>query len=488
MIRQTISRRFATIFSVLAFAVACSDGTTEPQGPAEVASVTFTPAERSVMAWAQVQMTISVKDAAGHPIQGRPVEWDSEQEEIATISETGVVTGVSAGEATITATVDGKRGTATVTVTWPPVAFVTLDGEAFTLEEPSTRQLIATPRDAQGRAIPGLGMTWQSSDEGVASVNALGAVTAVRPGTARVTVTVHGKTAEALITVTADHPYDLVYHTLEGTTPSLWQLDIRGAQESPTRLVPDRDGANVVPSPDGSRIAFVSGAPDAGIWVANRDGSDAREVVIGSRWSPVYQPAWSPDGTKIAYTRRLETGGEQIWIVDVATRLTLATTDPHGTGHSWPTWSPVPIDGAYRIAYAQKIGSRSEIWSMREDFTDARAVTQGFDRYDTQPAWSPDGQTIAFQRATTSGFDIWLVDAEGGNELGLVGLYLAGEQSTPRWSPDGKLVAFASKHETYGQATSVWQIYTVRATGGGLARRTSGAGDKTLPAWISRAP
>ena len=474
--------------TLLALAAACSDGSTGPNGSTAVRTVAFTPAVREVQAWESVQMTLSITDAAGRPVTGRPVQWRSEHESIATVSETGLVTGVAPGQATIRATVEGKQGTATVNVSWPPVAAVTLDITQLELEEGTTHQLVATPRDAQGRALTGLFVGYTSSEPGVAQAGILGAITAVRPGTARITVTSQGKSVEALVTVTADHPYDLVYQSLDGSAPSLWRLDIREAAGVPTRMLPDREAANGVPSPDGSRIAFVSGAPDAGLWVANRDGSDAREVVIGSRWSPVYQPSWSPDGTKIAYTRRLETGGEQIWIVDVATRMTLATTDAHGTGHSWPSWSPVPVDGAYRIAYAQKVGSSSVIWTMREDFTDARAVTSGPDRYDTQPVWSPDGQTIAFQRATISGFDIWLVDADGENPRGLVGINLAGAQNNPTWSPDGKLIAFTSKHETYGQEGSVEQVYTVRVSGGVIARRTSGAGDKMLPAWMQRAP
>ena len=48
------------------------------------------------------------------------------------------------------------------------------------------------------------------------------------------------------------------------------------------------------------------------------------------------------------------------------------------------------------------------------------------------------------------------------------------------------MIAFASKHETYGNGSSVHQIYTVWADGTRLARRTSGATDKQHPAWIRR--
>lgn len=475
--------------ALIAVAGACSDGgATGPidgGGSTNVASVRFTPAIRSLLAWESIPMTLTITDASGRPVTGRPVSWESRHEHVATVSPEGVVTGVAPGTATIRATVDGKHGTATVHVSWPPVAAVTLDAQDVSLDEGGTRQLVATPRDAQGRALPGLFVGFVSSDAGIARVDALGHVTAVRPGTARITVTAHGKSTEAVVTVTADHAYDLLYQSHDGSTTSIWQLDMRDAAGVPTRLFPGRDGANAVPSPDGSRIAFLSGGIDAGIWIANRDGSELRELVIGSRWSPVYQPAWSPDGTKLAFTRRPDQQPEQIWIVDVATGVALVTTNDHPGGQSWPTWSPLPIDGSHRIAYAQLEGGRQQIWTMREDGTDRRPVTTG-DVFDSQPAWSPDGQTIALQRLTVSHFDIWLVDAAGGNERGLVGIHFAGTQNTPAWSPDGKFIAFASRHETYGQEGSINQIYTVRVNDGLLARRTSGEGDKLLPTWIAR--
>ena len=490
--RVRVGRQLGLSAAIM-IALACSDGgPTEPGSgngsPGAVAFVRFTPEVRSVALYDMITPTPTITDAAGRVITGKTVEWSSTDARVATVSETGEISAIGLGQSSIRATVDGKYGDLLVQVAPPPVAAVTLDATELALDEATTRQLEATPRDAQNRPIPGLGMTWHSSAPDIADVNALGVVTAVRPGTAHITVTAHGRTAEAVITVSANHPWDLVYQSFDGTTPTLWQLDIRDAGSVPQRLVPSMPGANPAISPDGSMIAFVSGSPDAGIWVANRDGSDARELVIGSRWSPVYQPAWSPDGKRIAYTRRPEGQPEQIWIVDVETRLTLVTTDSHEGGQHWPSWSPTKIDGSYRIAYAQSAGARQEIWTMRDDGTDARAVTTGAQRFDGQPAWSPDGQTIAFQRLTVSAFDIWLVDATGGNERALVGFNLAGEQSAPTWSPDGQLIAFASKHATYGQETSISQIYTIRANGAGLALRTTGDASKQLPKWVSRVP
>ena len=119
---------------------------------------------------------------------------------------------------------------------------------------------------------------------------------------------------------------------------------------------------------------------------------------------------------------------------------------------------------------------------MRADGTDKQQVTRG-DVWDDQPAWSPNGNTLAFQRTAPAVFgDLYLVNATGGNERKLMPFAdLAFGQFAPAWSPDGRLIAFSSKHEG-----GIYQIYTVWADGSKLARRTSGETNKQSPAWIAR--
>ena len=83
---------------------------------APVASVTVSPASTDVFVGGAAQLTATPKDASGNPLTGRLVTWASSNASIAVVSPTGLVTGVTQGSATITATSEGKNGTAAITV------------------------------------------------------------------------------------------------------------------------------------------------------------------------------------------------------------------------------------------------------------------------------------------------------------------------------------------------------------------------------------
>jgi len=87
--------------------------------PPPVATVTVSPAAASVAAGATLQLTVTLRDSAGNVLSGRSVSWASSTPALATVAPTGLVTGVAVGAATITATSEGKSGTAPLTVTLP---------------------------------------------------------------------------------------------------------------------------------------------------------------------------------------------------------------------------------------------------------------------------------------------------------------------------------------------------------------------------------
>jgi dipeptidyl aminopeptidase/acylaminoacyl peptidase len=383
----------------------------------------------------------------------------------------------------------------------PSVARVELDVASLVVEAGSVRRLVATVRDSAGRPLDDRAVAWTSSDGLTASVSDAGVVTALRGGVVTVTATAEGKSAAARVTVAAAYAYDLLFdaRTLApGNLPELWRLDLTmpDADARPVMPpdVPNGPASDMVASPDGSRIAFV--AHDGGqsdIYVMNRDGSGLRQVT-GTPDNDD-QPAWSPDGARIAFRRWNYIGTpHDVWVVNAdGTNARNLTADLPGEQRA-PTWSPRLADGSVRVAFAHVTRGpaylRGQIYSVRDDGSDARAVTPLDDaRLDDAPAWSPDGRSILFVRTGGEHMgDLWLVDANGANARALMAASVEPpfEQRSPAWSPDGLLIAFTSSHEIIGNRSGDWQIYTVRADGSDLVRRTSTPTDKLNPAWLVR--
>jgi len=168
-----------------------------------VASVTVSPTTAGLLINATRQLSAVTKDAAGATLSGRVVTWSSSAPAVATVSASGLVTGVAAGSATITATSEGKSGTATVTVTNVPVASVTLSPAIASVLVGTTLQLTATPKDSAGGTLSGRVVTWASSAPALAMVDGSGLITTLAVGSVTITATSEGKTGTARITVGA---------------------------------------------------------------------------------------------------------------------------------------------------------------------------------------------------------------------------------------------------------------------------------------------
>src|SRR5213078_3223229 len=102
-----------------------------------------------------VQLSATLKDANGNALSGRTVTWSSNNTSVVTVTSSGLVSGVTPGSATITATSEGKSGTASITVTNVPVASVDVTPTTATVQAGQTVQLTVTPRDANGAALSG---------------------------------------------------------------------------------------------------------------------------------------------------------------------------------------------------------------------------------------------------------------------------------------------------------------------------------------------
>ncbi|WP_310570026.1 Ig-like domain-containing protein [Gemmatimonas sp.] len=166
-----------------------------------IAVVTVAPSTVSVDVGGTVDLAATVNDATGATVFGRVVLWSSSVPSVATVSSTGRVSAVAAGTSTVTATVDGKSGTAQITVTPTPIGTVTVAPASRTLDVGGTVDLVATVLDVNGVAVSGRTVTWSSSAIAVAAVSSTGRVTALVPGTATITATVDGKSGTAQILV-----------------------------------------------------------------------------------------------------------------------------------------------------------------------------------------------------------------------------------------------------------------------------------------------
>src|SRR5436309_1202107 len=168
-----------------------------------VASVTVSPATANVFVGATTQLSAVTKDAAGSVLSGRVISWTSSNTAIATVSAAGLVTGVAAGSATITATSEGKSGTASATVTIAPVASVTVSPTAPNMYVGGTVQLTATLKDASGNVLSGRALTWTTGNGAVGTVSASGLVTGVAVGAVTITATSEGQAGTAAVTVSS---------------------------------------------------------------------------------------------------------------------------------------------------------------------------------------------------------------------------------------------------------------------------------------------
>ena len=125
-----------------------------------------------------------------------------------------------------------------------------------------------------------------------------------------------------------------------------------------------------------------------------------------------------------------------LWTLPAAGGVARRITDEYGDTRQ-PAWSP---DGR-RIAFQSYRDGTWRIWTAAPDGTDAKAVTSGsFD--DREPHWSPDGTKIAFSSDRSGNYDLWVLDIGTGQTRQVT--KNDGNDFFPTWSPDGREIAFVS--------------------------------------------
>jgi len=248
---------------------------------------------------------------------------------------------------------------------------------------------------------------------------------------------------------------------------------------------PGANGKLVVQRPAGDQFDLYTLSPD---------GSEERRILGTRRYEE--QAKWSPDGQRLAFASSPPAGfPTEVWTVDAlggnAQRVTA-----FGSVSTAPSWAPAGDRLAFFTLKDFKPPSPdrppppAEIYSIGTDGSDPRRLTRDR-RIQTDPVYSPDGQTIAYDqwravkgRPGVYDMALMLSDADGSNPRRLTRFSARRDTFNASWSPDGGLIAFevTGRHRP-GDKDLQSDLAVIRLDGTGERRLTSTRSLETSPVW-----
>jgi len=246
-------------------------------------------------------------------------------------------------------------------------------------------------------------------------------------------------------------------------------------------------------SPDGTKIAFSSNQSGKyEIWTMNSDGSGRSRLTDLKSLSSM--PRWSPDSSKIAFISQVTAGGGLKYVEiftmnpdgsgleQITDSTTLAGREANagerGYWNSVPAWSP---DGSKILFGSNRDGDgiTPVLYTMNPDGSDQSKLGLFSSIDGSQPDWSPATGKIVFVRGSAAKVDIWVMDGQSPFPL-LTAKKLTDNidnNSSPVWSPDGRQIAFNCN------ANSNNDIYIMNADGSNVRPLTYEKANDGYPAW-----
>lgn len=275
----------------------------------------------------------------------------------------------------------------------------------------------------------------------------------------------------------------IAYWDFVGEPPQIFTIEPEGTGR--TRLTNSANTLNEDPawSADGSRIAFTRFAVGSGnnsLRLMDADGSNVSVVLTLDDLPPAFvfisDPAWSPDGTMLAFCAfKNSSFKDKVFTVGVDGMglSKLSTMDDDDCG---PAWSP---DGTTIAVESLDDERRGDIVLLAADGSTRTPIVTAGDTQD--PNWDPTGAALAFSRRTNKRTDVYSANADGSGLTQVTHTALHWEFS-PAWSPDGSRIAFSRSVGT--NSLTLRDLWTIAADGTDPDRVTNTQGmDEFAPDW-----